>query len=643
MRQIYRCPACMEAIHHKDDVCSHCGFTFNASDSNPNHLVPGTYLLHGCYLVGNVLCTSDVSVTYLGFDTKAKQIIMLTEFMPTMLVIRQPSSSLLMAKSAVASSEFAAVQIRYTSILQQAITLGNKRGVINVINVFQDNGTVYAVSEVSQESLSNGSYSQIESLRISELDFEELSSVKTIVKMLEDVFNAVEEYNSAGLFICGISPNTLVCTKYRHAELMLAEALAVSACSGSSFIDPESAFIANECYASNKKIGAYSDVYSFAAVIYRLCFSQNPQTAHSRLEDSKLSFPESYSNSLAKWRKNALINAMNIPIHARTQSVAQLYDELYSNKIVMCVNVISAHTAKSNIAKKNTVIIVASICVFLMILFAVASKRILNRSNGNSVVIVPNFIDKNLDEVRTEADQNDLSLQIIGRVYSDKIDRDRVCSQYPEVGQNVHNGSIIQIILSAGKNIEMPKVEGLSLDSAKQKLEDLGIKYIIVEEYSNAIEQGLIIAQSIKADSDIEEDVEVKLTVSLGREQPIPTPTPTPEPTKKSKATPVPATVPSPEAIPTSEQIVDSGNINTDNNKKTDGNNDEEGNQIPPAPTVTPTPVESPTSEPSSTPMSEDIPTAAPTPEESPTTAPTPEESQTTAPASDKLAEFPAD
>lgn len=66
--------------------------------------------------------------------------------------------------------------------------------------------------------------------------------------------------------------------------------------------------------------------------------------------------------------------------------------------------------------------------------------------------------------------------------------------------------------------ISLPEVTSISVDEAKKKLEEQGIKYEIIEEYSNDVEQGMVISQKPVAGTnyDVQKNSPVKLTVSKG-------------------------------------------------------------------------------------------------------------------------------
>ena len=71
---------------------------------------------------------------------------------------------------------------------------------------------------------------------------------------------------------------------------------------------------------------------------------------------------------------------------------------------------------------------------------------------------------------------------------------------------------------SQQSGISLPGVTSLSIEDAKKKLDDLGIKYDIEEVYSDSVEEGKVISQKPEEGSnyDKEKNSPVKLTVSKG-------------------------------------------------------------------------------------------------------------------------------
>ena len=71
--------------------------------------------------------------------------------------------------------------------------------------------------------------------------------------------------------------------------------------------------------------------------------------------------------------------------------------------------------------------------------------------------------------------------------------------------------------------ISLPGVTSISVDEAKKKLDDMGIKYEIEEVYDNEVEEGKVISQKPDAGTnyDVQKNSPVKLTVSKGAKKVI--------------------------------------------------------------------------------------------------------------------------
>ena len=74
--------------------------------------------------------------------------------------------------------------------------------------------------------------------------------------------------------------------------------------------------------------------------------------------------------------------------------------------------------------------------------------------------------------------------------------------------------------MSKGKSgVEVPKLKGLSQSAAKERLEENNLKLGSVDaDYSDDIDEGCVISQSLSAGSEVEEGTAVDITISKGPE-----------------------------------------------------------------------------------------------------------------------------
>ena len=107
--------------------------------------------------------------------------------------------------------------------------------------------------------------------------------------------------------------------------------------------------------------------------------------------------------------------------------------------------------------------------------------------------------------------------------YSDEFDEGVVISVDPEEGtEGVDKSKVITVVVSKGPEIIMvivPGVEGKALVNAKETLSKKGLTVEVVEEYSDTVEAGYVITQSVKNGREVEIGTKVKLTVSLGTDK----------------------------------------------------------------------------------------------------------------------------
>ncbi|MBR5342550.1 MAG: Stk1 family PASTA domain-containing Ser/Thr kinase [Oscillospiraceae bacterium] len=154
-----------------------------------------------------------------------------------------------------------------------------------------------------------------------------------------------------------------------------------------------------------------------------------------------------------------------------------------------------------------------------------------------SVMVVPSGIDVRL-EVSTSS--STLSVpEVVNRYYVDALQtlenagfvceienatsavvpRDYVIAVSPSAGEEISYGSVVYITVSSGPEIltvEVPNLVGISLDSAKAKLETARLSFGGSEYVVSEFESGTVIGQIPEAFTQIEEHAKVTLIISSG-------------------------------------------------------------------------------------------------------------------------------
>lgn len=138
-----------------------------------------------------------------------------------------------------------------------------------------------------------------------------------------------------------------------------------------------------------------------------------------------------------------------------------------------------------------------------------------------SSVPAPQFVGRSFPDALKEAQALGLDLVMAGEAYSSEYPVAYVVAQKPASGTAMEKGGQIEVTISKGREIgTVPKVVGDSAPSAEGKLQAAGFPgWKIVEEWSEQVPAGVVMAQNPVGDSRLEKGSEVVLTVSKGREK----------------------------------------------------------------------------------------------------------------------------
>ena len=147
-------------------------------------------------------------------------------------------------------------------------------------------------------------------------------------------------------------------------------------------------------------------------------------------------------------------------------------------------------------------------------------KLILSKGKENEPVKVPNLVSRQLSEAKSMLEEYDLKCGEITYDEDSDLPEGAVVSQDPEAGDKVDAGTSVNLVVSKGKSgVEVPKLKGLSQSAAKERLEENNLKLGSVDaDYSDDIDEGCVISQSLSAGSEVEEGTAVDITISKGPE-----------------------------------------------------------------------------------------------------------------------------
>jgi serine/threonine-protein kinase len=133
-------------------------------------------------------------------------------------------------------------------------------------------------------------------------------------------------------------------------------------------------------------------------------------------------------------------------------------------------------------------------------------------------VTVPNLEGRRAEDVAKILQRRGLEADFED-VISDEVPRNRVISQNPAAGDEVREGTVVEVRVSAGRGTAaVPDVAGADEDDAEQTLRDAGFQVRVQREFSDTVPDGDVISTSPPAGRQATKGRTITLTVSRGQQ-----------------------------------------------------------------------------------------------------------------------------
>lgn len=132
---------------------------------------------------------------------------------------------------------------------------------------------------------------------------------------------------------------------------------------------------------------------------------------------------------------------------------------------------------------------------------------------------IPNLVGLSIEEAKKKIEDAKLVYNEQEQQYSSEVQAGYVISQDPTYIENykIKEGTEIKVVISKGQEItKVPKVIGMKKEDAISALEDAKLKYEVIEETSKTVEEGYVVSQEIKENTEVNAGETVKIHVSIG-------------------------------------------------------------------------------------------------------------------------------
>lgn len=297
-----RCFNCMEPL--KEDVCPQCGYK---SEQNKEETV-----IKDRYFLGNVFSKSLDSTVYIAYDKELNKKVLVRKFTGESL------------KELSKNRSHAELAQRFLSYAKTTATVSLCDILPRTVDTFAEQDTAYWVTD----------YFDGKSLKELLNSGVKISSSNAL-KITNQLLKGIKPIHSSGLVFGAISPETVYILKNGEVRLF---GLGSTFYNFTDDIDCRvellnPSYSAPELFDKTAKIAPYSDVYSIAAILYRIIVGKIPAISFLRSGGENLEAPRKVNKEIPKNIETALLNALNWQTEKRTVSPEGFLTELSAERV----------------------------------------------------------------------------------------------------------------------------------------------------------------------------------------------------------------------------------------------------------------------------------------------------------------------
>ena len=528
------CPYCLSELHERAAACPHCGGVF--AGRNPAGSLPVGTVLGGRYTVGEIERIDGEGILYRGAENVGRFRVTIKEYMPLTLAAERGMDATLRPKL---GSEvlFKTTRMDFADLYRSIQRITPANGLEAVLDVFEENNTVYAVME-NPGGVPLGRW----------LDQHPgpLPS-EQVCAMLQPVFDGVAAMHQVGLVHRGICPENIRVMENGRCRLAGYATVGLRTAGSGLHEQLYEGYSAPEQYSTAQFEGRYTDEYSLAAVFYRMVCGQAPVPAAQRVVADSNPRAKSVNGSLPLYVSQVLQLGLRLRPMERIQTVPQLYQALSSKEYTAELTrtmkpETPVRTAPPEPERKEHLLslkaLLAGILILLSILILLTLWGILGRKNesASSAVepepassevmvpqnLVPDFIGMDYTQVQNNREYTSMYLFYVTEEYSDTAPAGQIIQQQPDADTVLKAGETIRLVVSKGPQmVEIPNIIGFTQDGAVKELEARGLVascFMVVndgsyasgcvvrtsEEPGTRVEVGTVITVYIAADPSVQ-------------------------------------------------------------------------------------------------------------------------------------------
>lgn len=458
------CYHCMQQIQNdKLHTCPNCGKSLKVQQTEPRFLKPGT-VLQGKFIVGYPIGYGGFGNTYIGWNSLLLRKVAIKEFYPEQYSSRGSDGVTVTVSEGSLKTRFHKGLQQFLEEARSVAALQDIRGVVAISNFFEEHGTGYIVME-----------------------YLEGMDVKTILKKSGDkkdyewsrrviltVLHTLRDIHKRGVLHRDIAPDNIFVTSEGIIKLIdFGAAKHASALANmKSDVVLKVGYAPIEQYSRNAPQGPYTDLYAVAALFYRMLTGQKPIPASDRLDTDSLIPPSEMGVKLPQQAEMAIMVCLNVQPQYRLQSAEDFMEALdgkYFTPVYepeWILPPVENHTGIVGKVSRLPIAAKAALCFLGICLIGGLA--------AGSVALIHN----NTEQVESLKTSDDEDLNMIKDYTS---------------GTYTYEAAVSELKMRGYENVAAP-----------------------VYEFNSAVDEEIIVDQSVPAGTALDEETTVVFTVSGG-------------------------------------------------------------------------------------------------------------------------------
>ena len=515
------CPYCLSELHEHAAACPHCGGVF--AGRNPAGSLPVGTVLGGRYTVGEIERIDGEGILYRGAENVGRFRVTIKEYMPLTLAAERGTDATLRPKL---GSEvlFKTTRMDFADLYRSIQRITPANGLEAVLDVFEENNTVYAVME-NPGGVPLGRWLDQHPVPLPS---------EQVCAMLQPVFDGVAAMHQVGLVHRGICPENIRVLENGRARLTGYATVGLRTAGSGLHEQRYEGYSAPEQYSTAEFEGRYTDEYSLAAVVYRMVCGQSPVPAAQRLVSDSNPRARTVNPAVPEYLSDVLWMGLKLKPVERIQTVPQLFRALTSQEYTAELTrnlprpesrplTLPEDDSKQHLLGLRNLL--AAILILLAILTLLIVWGLVNQGLhtpeapsssvpepesvelDEPVTLTPDFVGMDYDtQVRNNHKYVGDYLFYVTLEYSDTVEKGKIIRQEPAAGDVVEKGGTISLVVSKGPQmVEMPDVIGFTQEGAVSELEARGLMpscFMVVNDGSYAA--GCVVSCSVEAGAAVE-------------------------------------------------------------------------------------------------------------------------------------------